>query len=83
MYYLFLLANAPDAWDSPHTQDDDGVYDDWGVYTQALQDAGILVEGAGLQAPPPPQPPSASATRSGSSRTVPSWRPRSTSSATT
>src|SRR3954467_14749000 len=45
MQYLMLLTNAPDAWDSPEAPQSE----DWGTYTQALIEAGIMVNGAGLQ----------------------------------
>src|SRR3954465_12395476 len=45
MQYLMLLTNAPDAWDSPEAPKSE----DWGAYTQALVEAGIMVNGAGLQ----------------------------------
>lgn len=60
--YVLLLANAPDAWDvapaddQTHASDgessaDDGVIDDWVVYTRALHEAGVLVSGAALHDP--------------------------------
>jgi hypothetical protein len=45
MQYLMLLSHAPDAWDDPEAPQQQ----DWGTYTQALIEAGILVSGAGLQ----------------------------------
>jgi len=51
MQYLFLLANAPDAWEDADARPDDGVIDDWTAYTRALQDAGVLLAGAGLHTP--------------------------------
>ncbi len=48
MHYLLLLTNAPDAWDDP-PETDDGVIGDWMTYTKALEEAGVLVGGAGLQ----------------------------------
>ncbi len=47
MQYMLILAAAPDAW--PHnTPADDGVVDDWQLYTRALHAAGVLVGGHGL-----------------------------------
>ncbi len=46
MKYLLLLANAPDAWG-----EDAAGPADWLAYTQALQEAGVLVGGAGLHSP--------------------------------
>lgn len=51
MQYLLLLTNAPDAWDAPDVDPADGVIDDWVTYTRALEDAGVLVTGAGLHGP--------------------------------
>ncbi len=51
MQYLMLIANAPDAWEDPDAGAADGVFDDWTLYTRALQDAGVLVAGAGLHPP--------------------------------
>lgn len=51
MKYLMLLANAPDAGEDTEARPDDGVYDDWVLYSRALHDAGVLVSGAGLHAP--------------------------------
>jgi hypothetical protein len=45
MQYLLLLSHAPDAWDDPEA----ATMEDWGTYTKALMDAGIMVGGAGLQ----------------------------------
>src|SRR3954466_15346329 len=45
MQYLMLLTNAPDAWESP----DPPKPEDWNTYTLALQEAGIMISGAGLQ----------------------------------
>ncbi len=52
MKYLLLLANAPDAWEA-NTADtaDDGVIEDWSLYTAALREAGVLVGGAALRGP--------------------------------
>jgi hypothetical protein len=50
MRYTLLIANAPDAWARPaDATDTDGVIDDWDAYTRALQEAGVLVTGAGLR----------------------------------
>jgi hypothetical protein len=46
MQYLLLLALPADADDRP----DAPAPEDWGAYTTALQEAGILVTGAGLEA---------------------------------
>lgn len=52
MQYLLMLAEAPNegaAGDDTRNDDgDDGVFDDWAAYTLALQEAGVLVAGAGL-----------------------------------
>src|SRR4051794_24176302 len=45
MQYLMLLTIDPAASDSPEAAQ----RDDWGAYTQALIEAGIMVSGAGLQ----------------------------------
>ena len=45
MQYLMLISHAPDAWDDPEAPQSE----DWGAYTLALQEAGIMVSGAGLQ----------------------------------
>jgi hypothetical protein len=45
MQYLMILSHAPDAWTSPEAPQSE----DWGAYTQALVEAGIMVSGAGLQ----------------------------------
>ena len=45
MQYLMLLTIDPDASSSPEAAQ----RDDWGAYTQALIEAGIMVSGAGLQ----------------------------------
>jgi len=47
MKYMLILAADPEAW-AGNEQVDDGVIDDWGLYTRALADAGILVAGHGL-----------------------------------
>ena len=55
MKYLLMLANAPDAWDDtdarPAEGVDDGVITDWGAYTRALHEAGVLVGGHALHNP--------------------------------
>ena len=51
MHYLLLLANAPDAWDAPPGPHHDDVIEDWTTYTQALEAAGVLVDGGALHAP--------------------------------
>ncbi|MDX2182650.1 MAG: YciI family protein [Gemmatimonadaceae bacterium] len=51
MQVLLLLANAPDAWGSGVATPGDDVIDDWTAYTLALHEAGVLVYGAGLEAP--------------------------------
>ncbi len=48
MQYLLVLAAAPDAWDGDAPTVDDGVIDDFAVYTRALADAGVLLGGHGL-----------------------------------
>src|SRR3954469_19479442 len=45
MQYLMLLSFAPDVADNPEGPQ----REDWGAYTQALIEAGIMVNGAGLQ----------------------------------
>jgi hypothetical protein len=45
MQYLMLLSFAPDAADNPEGPQ----REDWSAYTQALIEAGIMVDGAGLQ----------------------------------
>ncbi len=47
MQYMLILAADPDAWADNHPVDD-GVTDDWDLYTRALADAGILIAGNGL-----------------------------------
>lgn len=47
MQYMLILAADPDAW-TTNEPVDDGVIDDWDLYTRALADAGILVAGHGL-----------------------------------
>lgn len=47
MRYMLILAAAPDAWEDNEPAPD-GVVDDWDLYTRALSDAGILVDGHGL-----------------------------------
>lgn len=48
MHYMLVLANAPDEWDATDATPDDGVIDDWGAYTRALAEAGVLVGGSAL-----------------------------------
>lgn len=48
MKYLLLIANDPDAWDPPANPYDDGVIEDWALYTAALRSAGVLVGGHAL-----------------------------------
>lgn len=45
--YMLILAADPEAW-ADNEPLDDGVIDDWDLYTRALADAGILVAGNGL-----------------------------------
>lgn len=47
MKYMLILAADPEAW-ADNDPVDDGVIDDWDLYTRALADAGILVAGNGL-----------------------------------
>lgn len=47
MQYMLILAADPEAW-ARNDPGDDGVIDDWNLYTRALADAGILVAGHGL-----------------------------------
>ena len=47
MQYMLILAADPDAW-ADNDPADDGVIDDWDLYSRALADAGILVAGHGL-----------------------------------
>lgn len=47
MQYMLILAADPEAW-ADNDPVDDGVIDDWDLYTRALADAGILVAGNGL-----------------------------------
>lgn len=49
MQYLLLLAAEPAAWAENETDADDDVIDDWGLYTRALEEAGVLVAGHGLE----------------------------------
>ena len=49
MQYMLVLAAAPEAWADNIPDPDDGVFDDWELYTRALAEAGILVGGQGLQ----------------------------------
>lgn len=48
MQYMLILTAAPEAW-ADNAPADDGVIDDWMLYTRALHDAGVLVAGHGLQ----------------------------------
>ncbi len=48
MQYMLILAAAPEAWADNTADVDDGVIDDWQLYTRALHDAGVLVAGHGL-----------------------------------
>jgi hypothetical protein len=45
MQYLMLLSHTPDGWENPEAAKPE----DWTAYTLALQEAGIMVSGAGLQ----------------------------------
>lgn len=45
MQYLFLLSHDPEAWGDPEAAQNE----EWTTYTKALQEAGIMVGGAGLQ----------------------------------
>jgi hypothetical protein len=47
MQYMLILGAAPEAW-ADNAPADDGVFDDWFVYTRALAEAGVLVGGHGL-----------------------------------
>lgn len=47
MQYMLILAADPEAW-AGNEAVDDGVIDDWDLYTRALADAGVLVAGNGL-----------------------------------
>ena len=47
MKYMLVLAAAPEAWER-NDSEDDGVIDDWAVYTRALAEAGVLLGGHGL-----------------------------------
>ncbi len=49
MQYMLILTAAPEAWADNDPVMDDGVIDDWTLYTRALHDAGVLVAGHGLQ----------------------------------
>lgn len=48
MQYMLLLAADPATWADDAPVEDDGVIDDWALYTRALSDAGVLVAGHGL-----------------------------------
>jgi hypothetical protein len=45
MQYLLLLSHDPGAWDQPGAAQNE----EWGTYTRALVEAGIMISGAGLQ----------------------------------
>ena len=47
MQYMLILAADPDAW-ADNQPADDGIIDDWTLYTRALHAAGVLVAGHGL-----------------------------------
>ena len=47
MQYMLILAAAPEAW-ATNAPADDGVFDDWALYTRALHAAGVLQAGQGL-----------------------------------
>ena len=50
MEYMLILAADPEGWGSQASDSpSDGVIDDWGLYTRALHEAGVLVAGHGLQ----------------------------------
>lgn len=49
MRYLLILTAAPEAWHDNVADPDDGVIDDWALYTRALHAAGVLVAGQGLE----------------------------------
>lgn len=51
MQYMLLLTNSPDSRENTEAEPRDEVFDDWGAYTRALHEAGVLVAGAGLHAP--------------------------------
>ena len=48
MQYMLILAADPEAWADNEAGADDGVMDDWALYTRALHDAGVLVGGHAL-----------------------------------
>lgn len=48
MQYMLILAADPQAW-ADNEAVDDGVLDDWDLYTRALAEAGVLVAGHGLR----------------------------------
>lgn len=48
MQYMLVLAAAPEAWTDDTPAVDDGVIDDWALYTRALADAGVLLAGHAL-----------------------------------
>jgi hypothetical protein len=48
MHYALLIYSAPEAR-TPYEAADDGVFDDWVAYTQAVKDSGALVAAEQLQ----------------------------------
>jgi hypothetical protein len=48
MQYMMILTASPEAWAHNDAVVDDGVIDDWGAYTRALHEAGVLVSGQAL-----------------------------------
>jgi hypothetical protein len=48
MHYALLIYSAPEAA-VPYERTDDGVFDNWVAYTQALKDSGALVGAEQLQ----------------------------------
>jgi hypothetical protein len=48
MHYALLIYAAPEAR-TPYEGGDDGVYDSWVAYTQAVKDSGVLVAAEQLQ----------------------------------
>jgi hypothetical protein len=54
MYYTLLIYENQASFDLRHAQDakkSDTYWAGWSAYTKALQEAGVMVGGAGLQAP--------------------------------
>lgn len=52
MKYMLVITHDPAAWpaeDAPAPTAGDGVIDTWPAYTRALHEAGVLVDGMGLQ----------------------------------